>query len=151
MKKELILLGGGTLAIGMVLFFSVSLYQEGAPTNERTPRENDQTSFPTTTGNIIAGEGTKNAASNTQSAGEKGGTYTISPPPNDERVYCTPESRLIEECEPNDHPVCGWFDENQVTCDDEDPCVRSTFPNECEACITPPILYWTNDECPIHR
>lgn len=152
MKKEWLLISGAILSITMIFLFSASVYKEANPsgtfdpnvpqTGERT-KESEGTKG--TTGNVIA---------NTPSGGAGGGGaagYRIEPPNQEERVYCTPESRLIEECLPEDHPVCGWFDEEQISCDEGDPCVRSTFPNECEACITPTILYWTNDECPIHR
>src|SRR3989344_1627205 len=61
---------------------------------------------------------------------------------------CTPESKLVEICEPIDNPVCGWYD-TQISCS-WGPCSRSTFPNKCEACRTPHVFYWTEGDCPLH-
>lgn len=151
MKKEWVLVPAACIALSMIVMLSFSLvkdtpaeYNANNPDEEQTPRTQ-------TTGQAVADTPHENA--NTLGSGNGGGgssssTYTITPP-GEEQIYCTPESRLIEECEPYDHPVCGWFDPSQVSCD-EGPCVRSTFPNECEACITPTIAYWTEGECPLH-
>jgi hypothetical protein len=64
--------------------------------------------------------------------------------------YCTDESRDVETCEDIDEPVCGWFDLSRVECPADDPCVRSVFPNTCEACQNDNIEYWTEGDCPIH-
>jgi hypothetical protein len=86
------------------------------------------------------------------SAGSAEYTSTISNPEDtgQEKNYCSDASREIESCEPNDHPVCGWFDQEKVQCD-VGPCIRSTFPNECDACKSKTILYWTEGDCPLHN
>src|SRR3989344_9041276 len=61
--------------------------------------------------------------------------------------YCTEEQKQVEECPEEDHPVCGWFDLTKIECNPEKPCVRSVFPNVCEACSVPQILYWTEGDC----
>ncbi len=64
--------------------------------------------------------------------------------------YCSDESREVETCEDLDEPVCGWFDLSRVECPADDPCVRSVFPNSCDACQNDNIEYWTEGDCPLH-
>ena len=64
-------------------------------------------------------------------------------------VYCSDESRLVEECDPYyQNSVCGWYDPNVMTCSGE-VCVKG-FVNECFACLEERVLYWTAGECPLH-
>lgn len=149
------------IAILALVLTSVSFYWEKTLPQNDTPRtENLDTATgteKTTTGRVIDEQAVRSGSTQSGqgggggSGGESGSSSEFQEPPEEERTYCTPEDRLIEECQLQDHPVCGWFDQQQVSCDDAGPCVRSTFPNECEACITPTILYWTEGECPIHR
>lgn len=150
MKKEWLLVPAACIALGMILLLSFSFVTDTEKEQQPLPSEDNRETL--TTGKAVADTQSPNSDKTSngggQSAGGGSSTYTINPP-GEERIYCTPESREIEQCEENDHPVCGWFDPTQISCD-EGPCVRSTFPNECEACITPTIEYWTEGECPLH-
>ena len=64
----------------------------------------------------------------------------------EDRVFCTPESRLSTVCIDRVNPVCGWFDSSKVRCVAY-PCA-SEYPNECEACRIKSVLYYTPGECP---
>ncbi len=152
MNKRVILIAVIVCAVVVMGWASLSLYQDAEPSrianqqaeasNQKSPLDGDATreqSSPQNKG-AMAGNGGASQGSGTSET----------PSPQGERIYCTPESHEVQECEINDHPVCGWYDTTQISCD-SGPCVRSTFPNECEACMSQSILYWTEGECPIHE
>ncbi|MEK6858384.1 MAG: hypothetical protein AABX53_00535 [Nanoarchaeota archaeon] len=157
MNKGVLTVSLLVVATIMLALTSFSFYQEKASPQNDKPQTNTVDTISdtekTTTRQIIDERTVRSESTQSGQSGGGGGggsSQGFQEPPEEERTYCTPEDRLIEECSPNDHPVCGWFDQQQVSCDISGPCVRSTFPNECEACITPTILYWTEGECPIH-
>ncbi|MBM3132856.1 MAG: hypothetical protein FJZ95_07495 [Chloroflexi bacterium] len=63
-----------------------------------------------------------------------------------EKRYCTEADRKVDACIEIYHPVCGWFDPDQIQCFAY-PCA-ATYSNECEACRDPKVLYWTEGPCP---
>ncbi len=158
MNKEVLTVSLLVVAIIALALTSFSFYRDITPSQDDKPQTDNIGTITdtekTTTGRIIDERTVRSESTQSGQGGEggdgSGSSQGFQEPPEEERTYCTPEDRLIEECSANDHPVCGWFDQQQVSCDMDGPCVRSTFPNECEACITPTILYWTEGECPIH-
>jgi len=94
----------------------------------------------------------KSASAKTALSGSGGGSGggSVEETPGGLAYYCTEEQKQVEECSEEDHPVCGWFDLTKIECNPEEPCVRSVFPNVCEACSVPQILYWTEGDCPLH-
>ena len=64
---------------------------------------------------------------------------------NDDKSYCTTDSRNAEACITLYKPVCGWFSEN-IKCI-KYPCAQ-TYSNLCEACKNIEVSYFTEGECP---
>lgn len=64
----------------------------------------------------------------------------------EERLYCSPETRLVDACLDRQNPVCGWFDPGKVRCFTH-PCAQD-FSNECLVCQDGNVLYYTIGECP---
>jgi len=58
--------------------------------------------------------------------------------------YCTQESRLAEACITLYKPVCGYFNQS-IQCI-KAPCAN-TYSNSCYACLDPKVSYWTEGEC----
>lgn len=135
---------------------SLSLYHDTEPTriaNQQAKAQSTDETNPndesTPLGGGASSSGVGSGGGGSSGAGSTSDTPET-PTPQGERIYCTSESHDVQECDINDHPVCGWYDTAQITCS-SGPCVRSTFPNECEACMSQSILYWTEGECPIHE
>jgi hypothetical protein len=128
-------------ALVIVIFFLVRSYS--SLSTERTAVEGETLTTPRSDIDFVFG------GSRTQNnVGEDSSGDTA--PSGQSAHYCSDESRDVETCEDLDEPVCGWFDLSRVECPDDDPCVRSVFPNECGACQNENIEYWTEGDCPIH-
>lgn len=143
--KRALKIGALIGAAAMLLFLMLSLSLTSQETNEALDPsseelEESEPQSPTSTLELGSSQGTGQRATDEESD-------VPGPQP---QTNCAEEYRGLDTCEPNDHPVCGWFDPETTTCAPGDPCVRSTFPNECEACITPTVVYWTEGECPMH-
>jgi hypothetical protein len=63
-----------------------------------------------------------------------------------ERIFCTEESRNAEACIALYDPVCGWNDPEKIQCI-KFPCA-STYSNSCFACMDENVLYYTKGVCP---
>ncbi len=139
----------GILIIGLVV---ISTYGEDIRNALLSPpdQQNAATAGNNNNGNTGSPSDTNGAVGGSNSGASGGGaSSSTNTPIPDDRVECTPESHTVEACEPIDHPVCGWYDPAQVACETGS-CVRSSFPNECDACRTPHIIYWTTGDCPLH-
>lgn len=151
MNKKWVLIPLMIVAISMVVLWGFSSYYQASP---QAKANREQQATKTSEGTASNTQGT--SGGRTVAGAATAGSTTTQPGTPDEpqkqqeRFYCTGEQRQAESCEPDDHPVCGWFDPEQTQCGNG-PCVRSTFPNICEACRAPAILYWTDSECPIHE
>ncbi|HLC54093.1 MAG TPA: hypothetical protein VJK07_00510 [Candidatus Nanoarchaeia archaeon] len=131
------------LALVVLVFFAIRSFSSDRAFSDNslsnktttTPREDIDTVFNSEDGNVL------------DSAGAGSGDLS------DGRAahYCRDESRGVETCEDIDEPVCGWYDLSRVECAPDDPCVRSVFPNACEACQNDNIEYWTEGDCPLHN
>lgn len=64
---------------------------------------------------------------------------------NEDKTYCSQDSRNAEACITLYKPVCGWFSEN-IQCI-RYPCAQ-TYSNSCEACKNADVSYFTSGECP---
>ena len=58
-------------------------------------------------------------------------------PDEEERNYCTPDSRDADICIMLYDPVCGWQEDGS----------HGTYSNSCVACSEEKVLFWTEDEC----
>lgn len=63
-----------------------------------------------------------------------------------ERFFCTKESRNAEACIEIYQPVCGWSDPEKIQCI-KFPCAN-TYSNSCFACMDENVLYYTEGVCP---
>ena len=62
-----------------------------------------------------------------------------------ERYACNPAGPAMTLCTMDYKPVCGWFREN-ISCITY-PCAQ-TFSNDCAACQSADVAYWTAGACP---
>jgi len=65
---------------------------------------------------------------------------------DEEKHFCSSESRNADACITLYDPVCGWNDPDKIQCI-KFPCA-STYSNSCNACKNSDVLYWTKDICP---
>lgn len=118
----------------------LSSHTEGAPeTATSQPGADTGPDSPRYTGSSSGGGGAGSSSAATS-------TPVESEDQSYEPHYCIPESRGIE-CDESQDVVCGWFSNQQSTCDG--PCVK-LFVNTCQACSDDRVEYWTNGDCPIH-
>lgn len=134
------LIGIGILMLGVMTYSSVRDYSQQSLEKSTAQNKKDISGKTNPPSPQETSSGSQSGAS--QSPGESNSDTT-------DRHYCTAQSRAGENCDNSDTPVCGWYDQT-VVCT-SGPCIRSTFPNECEACTSKNILYWTNGDCPLHE
>ncbi len=66
--------------------------------------------------------------------------------PEDQKTFCTNESRNAQACIQIYQPVCGWYDSEKVNCI-KYPCAE-TFSNSCQACLNENVEFYTEGVCP---
>ena len=71
----------------------------------------------------------------------KDGKYDIS---DEDKVYCTLESRIGDACITLYEPVCGYFNQ-EIKCVSS-PCAQ-TYSNSCFACLDEKVEFYVNGEC----
>ena len=64
----------------------------------------------------------------------------------EEKIFCSNDSRNAEVCITLYDPVCGWNNPDKINCI-KFPCA-STYSNSCNACKNPDVLYFTKGKCP---
>ena len=64
----------------------------------------------------------------------------------EEKFFCSNESRNAEACITLYDPVCGWNDPDIIKCI-KFPCAN-TYSNSCFACMDENVLYYTKGVCP---
>lgn len=64
----------------------------------------------------------------------------------EEKVFCSNESRNVDACITLYDPVCGWNNPDKIKCI-KFPCA-STYSNSCNACKNSDVYYWTSGICP---
>lgn len=64
---------------------------------------------------------------------------------DNEKTFCTSQSRNVEACIEIYQPVCGFFDPDKIECVTK-PCTN-TYANSCFACIDENVLYYEEGEC----
>ena len=138
MRQEIPIILALLAIAGLIATFLIIFPSNSDPSNQRPGGDENSQGSKTT----IQGEAIKDTPK------DKDKTPQIPSEQSQSFNECSPESKLVEECEPIDHPVCGWYD-TEITCS-WGPCSKSTFPNECEACRTPNVFYWTFGDCPLH-
>jgi hypothetical protein len=68
--------------------------------------------------------------------GDKAGKDNLGNIPEENKTYCTPESRLGDVCLALYKPVCGFFNSSS-----------STYGNNCVACHDSNVEFYTEGEC----
>jgi hypothetical protein len=68
-------------------------------------------------------------------------------PGENEKHFCTSESRNVDACITLYQPVCGFFNPEKIQCIIY-PCAV-TYGNGCVACQDENVLYWEDGECSI--
>lgn len=145
MKKMIIIVIISVIALSSIAIFSLGKYASIKLNSDANSISQGQKSNPSSDSSNIE------SSSSSSSSSSSGSSSSSTPDSSslEEKHYCSPESREVESCELIDNPVCGWFDQTKVQCGDN-LCIRSTFPNECDACTSDTILYWTEGDCPLH-
>ncbi|MEK6899124.1 MAG: hypothetical protein AABW79_03450 [Nanoarchaeota archaeon] len=142
-----------SLALIVVAFFSYSVIKDSSfnlnsisnilsQKNTETKNENNPS---------VSSGGSSGGSSGASGSGISGQVVNPIPPESEPNIYyephyCAPESRDVE-CDESQGVVCGWFTQQQGSCNG--PCVK-IFVNTCQACEDDRVEYWTNGDCPIH-